>query len=322
MAIRIVDQAAAFRHEALLYEGKGGFLEGTLPFIREGLRADEPVMVVVPQEKIDWLTAELGDDAGWVEFADMDVVGRNPARLIGLWRSFTESHAYAPALRGIGEPATATRDPEELDECRRHESLLNQAFDDERDFWLLCPYDTTALPRVSVDGARATHPLVCEHGEAQPSDAFTERGGTLSGPLARVPDDATTLEFGEGDLRAVRSFTEREALARGMAPGQVVDLVFAAGELAANSVRHGGGGGSASVWRDGDAIVLEVRDPGVLADPLVGRLQPRVDQIAGRGMWLVNQLCDLVQLRSGARGTTVRVHLALARANAEAPLVH
>lgn len=322
MTYRVVDQAAAFRHEALLYEGKGGFLTGTLPFIREGLRADEPVMVVVPQEKIGWLTAELGDDAGWVEFADMDVVGRNPSRLIGLWRAFTESHPEAAALRGIGEPATATRDPEELDECRRHESLLNEAFDHDREFWLLCPYDTTALPGATVDGARTTHPLVCEDGNAQPSDAFSERGRTLSGPLTRVPDDATTLEFGDGDLRGVRRFAEREALARRMAPGQVGDLVFAAGELAANSVRHGGGAGSAALWRDGDAIVLEVRDQGVLADPLVGRLQPRVDQVAGRGLWLVNQLCDLVQVRSGARGTTVRVHLALAAAPAEASLAH
>lgn len=297
-------------------------MEGALPFIREGLRADEPVMVVVPQEKIDWLIAELGDDAGWVEFADMDVVGRNPARLIGLWRSFTQVHSHARALRGIGEPATATRDAEELDECRRHEALLNLAFDDDRDFWLLCPYDTTALPGATVDSARTTHPVVCEHGKAGTSDAFAKPAATLAGPLARVPDHAATLEFGDGGLRAVRSFTEREALARGMAPSQVGDLVFAAGELAANSVRHGGGAGRASVWRDGESIVLEVRDSGVVADPLVGRLQPRVDQVAGRGMWLVNQLCDLVQVRSGARGTTVRVHLAAAARRAEAPLVH
>jgi anti-sigma regulatory factor (Ser/Thr protein kinase) len=29
----------------------------------------------------------------------------------------------------------------------------------------------------------------------------------------------------------------------------------------------------------------------------------------GRGLWLVNQLCDLVQLRSSAAGGVVRLHM-------------
>ena len=30
--------------------------------------------------------------------------------------------------------------------------------------------------------------------------------------------------------------------------------------------------------------------------------------MGGRGVWLANQLCDLVQIRSGAAGTVVRLH--------------
>jgi hypothetical protein len=29
----------------------------------------------------------------------------------------------------------------------------------------------------------------------------------------------------------------------------------------------------------------------------------------GRGLWLTNQLCDLVQIRSGDAGTVVRAHV-------------
>ena len=36
-----------------------------------------------------------------------------------------------------------------------------------------------------------------------------------------------------------------------------------------------------------------------------------VDRAGGRGLWIANQLCDLVQVRSGAAGTTVRLHARL-----------
>ena len=52
-----------------------------------------------------------------------------------------------------------------------------------------------------------------------------------------------------------------------------------------------------------------MRDPGPIEDPQVGRRRPRSDQLAGRGQWLVNQLCDLVQIRSGADGTAIRVRM-------------
>jgi len=31
--------------------------------------------------------------------------------------------------------------------------------------------------------------------------------------------------------------------------------------------------------------------------------------VGGHGLWLVNQLCDLVQMRTFASGSVVRVHL-------------
>lgn len=308
-SVRVVDKSAAYRHEALLYEGRDGFLNGVLPFIREGVRAGEPVLVVVSEEKIAWLRDELGDEAGWVEFEDMGVVGRNPARLIAAWRGFTDAHADAPALRGIGEPMSPERSPEELDECRRHEALLNVAFDDDRDFWLLCPYDVAALSDGAADWARSTHPHVMKDGHAHASDSYVAPAGTLNGPLPRPPEDAAQLAF-EGDrVRDVRGFVDAQVRALAADTSRAGDVVFAAGELAANSVRHGGGGGTVRVWRDPAGVTLEVRDTGVVADPMVGRLQPRVDQISGRGMWLVNQLCDLVQVRSGSGGTVVRVRV-------------
>ena len=56
------------------------------------------------------------------------------------------------------------------------------------------------------------------------------------------------------------------------------------------------------------ALVVEVRDAGRIADPLVGRQLPSWDAVGGRGLWLANQLCDLVQIRSSDTGTVVRIH--------------
>ena len=46
--------------------------------------------------------------------------------------------------------------------------------------------------------------------------------------------------------------------------------------------------------------MCEVRD--------AGRERPAIDRDGGRGLWMVNQLCDLVELRSGDMGTVVRIH--------------
>jgi len=63
--------------------------------------------------------------------------------------------------------------------------------------------------------------------------------------------------------------------------------------------------------RDGD-VVCEVTDGGRLDDPLAGRRTPAPSEPGGRGLWLMNQLCDLVELRATAAGVTLRLHMALA----------
>ena len=87
------------------------------------------------------------------------------------------------------------------------------------------------------------------------------------------------------------------------------DFVLAVNEIAANSLRHGGGHGSYTVWHDDDVLYCEIRDAGEIADPLVGRIRPPARQVSGRGVWIANQACDLVQVRTGPTGTVVRLHL-------------
>jgi len=46
-------------------------------------------------------------------------------------------------------------------------------------------------------------------------------------------------------------------------------------------------------------LICEVHDTGQIADPLAGRRLPSPTAVGGFGLWLVNHLCDLVQVRTG-----------------------
>jgi anti-sigma regulatory factor (Ser/Thr protein kinase) len=90
-------------------------------------------------------------------------------------------------------------------------------------------------------------------------------------------------------------------------PARVADAVFAVNEVVTNSLCHGGGAGLLYAWEVPGAAVFEIRDEGRIADPMIGRARPDNLQPSGRGLWMVNELCDLVQMRSGEWGSSVRI---------------
>jgi anti-sigma regulatory factor (Ser/Thr protein kinase) len=306
----------AFRHEALLYAGEEGFLAGVLPFVRDAVAAGEPILVAVSAAKIELLRAALGEEsAAHVHVADMSLLGANPARIIPAWRRFVDDHAAAGRrVRGIGEPVWPGRTPAEMVECQRHESLLNLAFADTPGFWLLCAYDTEALDGPVIAETRCSHPHVDEAGLRGESGGY--RGlkaiaAPFDAPLPEPAERASELRFDVDTLAAVRQLTWRRAADARMSPGRTDDLVLAVNEVATNTVRHAGGEGVLRVWREGEILICEVRDGGRIEDPLVGRQCPDAGQVGGRGMWIANQLCALVQVRTFATGSVVRLHMRL-----------
>lgn len=307
------DAAAGFHHDALMYSGLPGFLEGTVPFIRQGLEAEEPTLVVVDRAKIEMLQDALNGDAGAVQFADMADVGANPARIIPALREFVDTHApKGRALRGIGEPIYPERSAVELVECQRHEALLNVAFADARNFTLVCPYDIEALDPEVIEVAHRTHPRVQAGATRGPSREYLGLeaiAAPFTDPLPDPPPNAHRLQFDIASLHELRAFVGEVARAAGIGPARTTDLVSAVSELATNSIRHGGGGGLLRAWRNYESLICEVIDRGRIDDPLAGREVPRPDQPDGRGLWLANQLCDLVQIRSIAAGSAVRLHM-------------
>ena len=303
----MVDQ---FEHEALFYRGDEDFLAGLLPFVHDGLERDEAVVVAEPRPRLELLRDALGDDASAVEFLDMADIGANPARIIGVWAGVLDRHTSAGRrLRGVGEPAYPGRRTAELVECKLHELLLNHAFDDGPGWRLLCPYDQEHLPRAVVQGALHTHPVRSTSTTRLPSDGYTA-GGHVPAFAEGLPEPADAVlrgVYGPGDVPATRRTVAQWARSCGLPEDRVEVLELTASELATNSVRHGGGSGTVAMWLEKGAAVVQFTDSGTVLDPLTGRLTPSLDSEGGRGLYLVNQLCDLVQVRSSERGTTVRV---------------
>jgi anti-sigma regulatory factor (Ser/Thr protein kinase) len=305
-----------FVHEAMFYAGREEFLEGALSFVREGVEADEPVLVVVDAEKIGALRAELAGGGDSVLFADMSEVGVNPARIIPAWRDFVDTHgAGGRSVRGIGEPIWAERSPAELVECQRHESLLNLAFADAASFRLLCPYDADSLDEDVLEEAFRSHHVVVDGEARYPSGGY--RGldaiaAPFAEPLPEPPAAAHEVEFGADALADARRLVYLRATAAGLSAWRMQDLVLAVNEVTTNSVRHGGGRGLLRVWEEDDALLCEVQDGGRIDRPLIGREKPTGDQASGRGHWLANQLCDLVQVRTFADRSIVRLHMRFA----------
>ena len=297
-----------FHHEAVFYRGLDDLASATVPFVREGLERQEPVLVAALPDRIRRLSTALGADAGRITFLDMAEVGGNPARIIPVWRRFVHDSAGSGSARGIGEPVWTTRRPAELAECRLHESLLNLAFDDGPAWRLMCPYDVDSLPAAVVADAMRTHPETTHAPSPVGYAGHDYATAGFASPLPAAPVWADRLGFGAEDLGGLRSVVRTCATRAGLADARARQLVLAVHELATNSIQHGGGGGVLHAWTEPGALVLQVSDSGHIRDPLVGREQVPDAAESGRGVWLVNQLCDLVQVRSLKTGTVVRLH--------------
>jgi anti-sigma regulatory factor (Ser/Thr protein kinase) len=129
-------------------------------------------------------------------------------------------------------------------------------------------------------------------------------------PLPRPPADAQSIPIMPAGLASLRAAVARRAHRAGLTPKRREDIVLAVNELATNSIRHGGGAGTLTMWETPEALVCQVTDAGRLADPLAGRTLPKPGEVGHYGLWLVNRMCDLVEQRTLPRGNLVRVSIA------------
>lgn len=138
--------------------------------------------------------------------------------------------------------------------------------------------------------------------------------------LRPVNDDAAAAPGGmaswlvqaPGDVAMTRRQVQTAAAAAGLDADRAAQFTFAVNEVVINAVRHAGGTATVDVATNG-GITVTVTDTGpgfrVGGPPDL----PPVDQLSGRGLWLIHRLCDDVVIDSSERGTVVRL-----RAHADA----
>lgn len=304
--------APGLQHLALFYHDTDEYVSAIAAFVTGFATRSEPSFIAIPGDRHAKLRQAL-PVAAPVAFADICDLGRNPARIMPAIQAFTESAAGEPSIF-VGEPIWPGRSPAETCEATRHEALINLAFDGVATT-IVCPYDAAKLPSEVIADARRTHPRVTTpDGPPEPSRTFSGSGSVPSDcdrPLAPVPSAAQTLGYRES-LREVRTLIADYARRVGLPQAKAVDFVLAASEVAANTLQHTNAGGTLSLWHADGELICQLHDSGYIVDPLAGRRSPKRDHPGGQGLWLVNQVCDLVEVRSGTDGTVVRLHMAAA----------
>ena len=121
-------------------------------------------------------------------------------------------------------------------------------------------------------------------------------------------------EFDAGTLYALRAAVQAHAGQAGLSEDRAGELVLAVHELAANAIAHGAGHGRLRMWDLARTLSCEIVDGG----PAAREAPPRTSETAdpwptahGHGLWLVRQVADHLDLRSGPRGTRAVVTFTL-----------
>lgn len=304
--------ADQFVHPALLYRGTAEYLAGTVPFIREGLTAGEPVALAVPGPNLRLILTELGSDADRVRLLDMTRAGRHPGRIIpNVLRTFADAHSPG-RVRIVAEQLWTGRAVREYPACAHQESLINVALAG-RSVSMLCPYDADVVGPQTLAEVELNHPRLIEaRGERVSSGFAPNRVVTDDQLCSHTVGAGYTFDATRAALAAQFACDQATRLGHG---GDHAELKLIVGELVARSLVHGGGTGSLRIWAERGYLVCDVRHAGQLNDPQAGNLLSDPRKPDARGLLMVHHLSDLIQQHSCPQGTTTRVYLKLSAAD-------
>jgi MEDS: MEthanogen/methylotroph, DcmR Sensory domain len=311
---------SGFVHQGCIYGSDEEFLAMAVPFLEEGLDRGEPVLAATTAANLALLSRAMGARAQRVDYAETAYFGRRPPQRIAAFDRYWRHHAAAAdggQVRILAEPVWAGRSQRQITAWKRMESALNVVLAGTN-IWMICPYDTRAVDPDVAAVSRQTHPALMDGRQPRACPEFTDPAVFVDGvdatPLPEAPADAVATAV-DGDLSQLRRLVATQAGVYGLGGERVSLLVMAANEVAGQLLRRGGGALTARTWQRFGAIVCELRSPAArITDPFVGWRPPGTDPQADVGLWVVQQLCDEVEIRSGEAGCTVRLHVPSLRA--------
>jgi len=293
------------RHEALLYTSADEFASLTASFVAEGLDNDESAVVITSAENLEAFRDALEKHSPLVFLVDADDWYRKPAETVGRWVGFVEGQVAKgrSRVRGVGEIAPLRRG-QAVDEWLHYESILNTLLT-PLPLWVLCAYNTEALPDSIVADARTSHPTVIEQGSASTSDSYVPPGGTP--PRSLALDGRTRHTRWPVDVAATCAYVEAEARRAGIPEWQLQQLLAAVGEVARNAFVHGGVPVFVTAWGDDVSFVCQIEDSGAGITDVVAGYRPPPNGNDGWGLWLARQSTDSLEVGRGPYGSAVRL---------------
>lgn len=288
-------------HEALVYSSDEELLARAVPFIRDGIIAGQPVIVALTPDKFALVRDALGLDAERVSFIDASRHYRRPANTLAEYRRRLDEELSRPGVdlvRVIGEVGFGPTD-EASDDWKRYESAINQAFADYP-VWVVCGYDTRALPEELIAGALHTHPVVSNGDHRGPSGDYIDTDQLVNVPLRRETGSsidggeflARLTIAGERELADATRVVAGVARAGGLSAVAVGDVTVAVGELVRDGLRRGEGQTSVQVVRDQASWHCDVTAPGSEED---------------LGLLIARLVSERVEVAAGDEGQTVRM---------------
>ncbi|TMR25484.1 sensor histidine kinase [Nonomuraea turkmeniaca] len=299
------------RHVGVPYDSDESFLDLTVPRVRAALNEGRRVLVITGATKLARLADALGRDAGRVDTRVSTSWYGHPYRTLAAYHEYTRGRRTLV----IGEPSWEGRSGREIRELIRYESVVNAALSAVSAV-MLCMYDLRRVPPAVLAYNEVNHPLLLgAQGETTSTRFVPPHELVLDDDHAPLPEPgpgAVTIRFTGRELRRLRQSVGEYARAAGMDRNHVTSLVISVSEIAANSIEHGAGYGTITMWASDGELICEIADPGgALDDPLPGYIPPEPESPRGYGLWISRQLCDLVELRTEGGVLRVRLHLSM-----------
>jgi anti-sigma regulatory factor (Ser/Thr protein kinase) len=305
-----------FAHMAVFYDSDEQLRELMLPYLEEGLRYHEKILLVVSEAAGRVLRGALGNAAKRLQWGSSELCYDRLGRIFGGFDDYLAQQRCAgvPA-RMIGEFDSATS-PERLRQYLRYESMANEVYA-PYGYPVVCLWDQRRYAPDVLADVRAVHPQLLDTGGAidnaeyrMPIDYLT-REQTPPPAAPKDPDLDVHLDSAD-DLSALRRRLRRWG-------GGVVndqdndDIIIAVDEIATNALEHGHPPARVRGWTTLEALFVRVDDHGSDRIPTTtGYRRPSTDARRGRGIWIARHLADVLTTHIGSTGTTVVLMFPLA----------
>jgi anti-sigma regulatory factor (Ser/Thr protein kinase) len=295
---------AAPRHEAVAYSSPAELAGWLANPVSAAVRAGDVVWAVLEEETRGRLEEGLGGTAAGVRFADPGQVHAVPGFTTAVRWARYSAHGQRTLIVGQQLLDLPGCGPEYWARLCLGLEVAAAGLP----LTVLCPFRDQTEDWARI---RPTHPLLGGRNGSGPNPDHRPARELASGhpppPRPRLGPPAAELAFRAADLGELRRLTAELAARGGLEPDRVADAVLAVNELVSNSVEHGLGSGRLRLWvPDGHGLLAEVSDGGRLTEPFPGMVRPPVSGPRGRGLWLVSELCDVMEVWTDD-GTVVQV---------------